>query len=75
MDFRRGILDLLSSHLELIVKGIGPIDQSLSLLVEDVDPWALSIALLLPFWESAIALVDIALLPLSQFLLPWDFHS
>lgn len=38
MDLRRCILDLLSSHLELIVEGIGPIDQSLSLLVEDVDP-------------------------------------
>ena len=37
MDLGGRILNLLSSHLKLIVKRISPIDKSLSLLIEYID--------------------------------------
>jgi hypothetical protein len=75
MNLRRCFLDLLSSNIHLIIERVGTIHQSLSLLIQDVDPRALRIALLLPLGESAIVLVDDSLLALSKLLLLIDAVS
>jgi hypothetical protein len=75
VDLTNSLIDLLGSHLQLVVERIGTVNQRLPFLVQYVDSGVLCKTLLLPLGESAVTLIDVALLPLSQLLLLKDGQS
>jgi hypothetical protein len=71
-DLGTDFFDLGHSAIELLAELVGLLDELLPLSVHDADAGVLGIALLLPLGEGAIALVDGALLSVSEFLLTLD---
>ena len=69
-----GLLDGFCPGVQLLVELVGPIDESPALIVENWDSSALGIALLLPFGECAVTLVNLTLLSLSQLLFCGNAH-
>lgn len=72
MDSALALITVLSADIQLLVECSGPVNQLIALFLKNGYARTLSKALLLPFRQSAVLLVDRTLLSGSDLLLLVD---